>query len=224
MATVLTSYFLQMISPGKFQCEILDPTDYPDGYQIYVDNRLVDEEMHSPLTFRSNKNQKIDVVGLDSGESGFNFHSILDDTNGDKVELSLPSNYVGTVSIYSDAGTGIINWGKRLGRVNVVACSGIGWGDEPEGDFPWGEDSLGWGYQNWGHSPYGHGMISLCAVFVTKRQGNGTVKFAIVPVSNSSHGTPVILTETITTRPDESIYHISHYDSDTDTITIEVQE
>lgn len=202
MATIITEYLLTIIDENSMTGEILDDTSYY-GYQIYVDNSLLTESLTITFRFAATQNQKIDIIGISSGESGIDHSSLLSDANGDKVRISIPSKYNGTMDIFSDAGKPVINYGKRLGQVTQVG------------------DSVG----GWGHFAYGHqtwGVHFSSYIFTTKRQSNGVVKFSILPVNSNRGGTPYILTETIVTRPDQIVTQIRGYDSVTDTLTLEV--
>ncbi len=227
MPQLITEYLL--ISPtvdyAPVHCEILDNISFY-GYQIYVDNIFSTKTRTTTFQFIALKNQKIDIVGVPAGEYNSDVSDMLSDDNGDKVAIELPTGYRGQVAIYSDAGTGIIDYGTRLALLDPSGCNSVGWGDESWQDFDWGEYStaIGWGHQLYGTSTYGHGTayVDVCVIFTTKRQSNGKIKFALVPVSNSStHGTPYIITTTIQTRPDALKPEIRYYINTTDVLVIE---
>src|ERR1035437_219739 len=230
MPTVITEYLLKTIRYGTslaVSAEIIDATVFY-GYQLYINNSLYAKYTSTAFNFISKPDKKIDILGVSAGEYNFDLSEILDDTSGDKVQIELPSTYRGTVAIYSDNGTGIINYGKRLAEVQATGCDLIGWSDEAQGDFDWGEytntNTGGWGHQLFGYSTWGHGTVPFetCTIFTTKRYGSGTYKFALIPISLSDHGQPFIVTKTIDTRPNEIIYGIRSYDISTDTLIIEL--
>ncbi len=203
MATLITQYLITQLAPETWEVELFGTSYW--GYQVYIDNALVAESTTNPFNFGAIVNQKVDIIGIDDVESGEDFSSLLSDDDGDKVRVEVDDTYSGTLSIYSDNGTGTIDYGKRLGQVTVV-----GGGGHP----------LGWGHFSWGHSPWGHSGNTR-AIFITQRQPNGTIRFSIVPVSNSKVGTPIEVSSTIATRPNQIIPSIRSYNPDTGIVTIE---
>ncbi len=131
---------------------------------------------------------------------------LMNQCDGDKLAIELPNDFEGKVNIYSDKGIGIIDYGTLLASVVMSDNQDFGWSDEPYGRFDWGEDPA----------------PTSSKIYVTKRQKNGAIKFAIVPVETSIAGTAVQLDATFVHSPDEIKVEERSYDPVNDILTLEV--
>lgn len=212
--TPITTYFLTRLdTSGNVQIDIIG--NAYAAYQLYVDNALIAEATGTPFKASFAKNKKVDVLGISSGESGTDFSDDLDDSFGDKVEFILPISYFGkAVKIYSDHRTGVIDYGRPIAFVlckNII--EGIGWHAFTANE--WNTFTA----DQW--NAFGADGFQQVKLVAPLRLQVGTYKFALVtfdPVNN--YHQPLIVTQTITSRPDEITPYIVSYDPALDELVI----
>lgn len=217
--TAITHFILTRLRSDQSRVDIFDNTSYATR-QVYVDNALVIETTSFSFVAQIKANQKVDILGLSSGEAGTDFSSSLSDDNGDKIEFALPITYSGlTVRIYGDIDTTEIDFGTPVGSGTVgdnVVRTGLNLGDLTLNGY--GDIDLD-----------GYGSLLLTGdngepyvrLFITKRLANGTYRFAVVNYNQADNEhRPLYLSKTITTRPDELAPYIVDYNSVTDQMVV----
>jgi hypothetical protein len=169
---------------------------YP-WYQVYIDNILTAESPLQNFSFRFPINKKIDVLGTNTWDYTRSYSSILDDSNGDKMELLLDAT-AGFVNFYGSNSSGLIDYGK------VLNSSPIDLSKRLYGSF---------GLGPFGQTTFGLSQSGFRKVFITPRQTSGTYSVAVVSIAPNSayYHSPLIATTTISTRPNEIIPSITNY-------------
>jgi hypothetical protein len=216
--TPLSQYIITRATPTTNQVTvtIFDSTSYA-WYQVYSDLALVAEQSSTSFTCTCPPNKKIDVLGLPAGEHGTDFNSLIDNSNGDKVELDLPSTYRGlTILVYSDYGTGTINYSRLLDRIDTTSLPIF----ETESFYSLTDVEFDV-FTSPQFNPLPSQGTDTIRMTVTPRQPNGTYEFGILS-ADSSHP-PLVKTQAILTRPDEIAPLIVSYDPAGDVLVLSCQ-